>query len=1105
MITTTASQWRLAAVEVANWGTFDGEIHHIPVSREGHLITGPSGSGKSSLLDGIAAVLIPDKWLRFNQAAQGPRIRGDDRDLVSYVRGAWSRTANELEDRIESAFLRSGTTWSGVLLRFEQDADAAPLVLARLFFLQGSKSARADLRDLRFLERGDATLLDLEPYARTGLKTRPLQQDRPDAIVTTSGKHQQFISRMRSQLGIKDETSLRLLHKTQSAKHLDNLDHLFREYMLERPETFAFADNAVEQFGELRDAHDHVVMLQQQRDHLLKMQAVSRKFDEAADTAASLSALIQHVRPYQLRRAFGLMRDEQRQRIERAHTLQIDVQRTQSAMRQADDHYRLTSRRALELGGGLAEQLHDKLRSAQVEAEATATRWRRLRDQLAEVGINEPPTTAAEHAELRSQIEHELASPGTPGPSHEQSARYFTARTEIERLDRDIKALRHSGVTVPDALLRIRHELATALHLPENVLLFAAELIEVRPEYRDWTGAIERVLRSFALTLLVRTEQLAAARRWVETHRIHARLVFEEVRTDAPTPRPARAAKSLVHRVAVAPGPFARWVEGQLSERFDMACVDHVDELDHHVRAVTISGQIKSSRTRYEKDDRIDIDDRQHWILGDKDAKLETLIERRRTAQTELAAAEAEVKRAEMTRDRDQRRRGALAALRQQEWAEVDRDHAELLVTEIETQLVALTRNDAELRDAVEQEQESRRLLEAARNDYDEARIAQRQHSTAAEELADEIASVQAALERGEIPEVDAQVTATLDARFAAEQRRITRQQLADVGQRVITLLHDERDAAQGRSFRLSNEFVVLAGEFGNAWPAAMADLTPTIDDRHGFLELLTSILNQGLPEHVENFQRLLRERSTDLVGNLVNEILAAPREIEERVAPVNSSLLRSEFDAERFLRLRVKVSRNATVAQFISDLRSVSEGSWLDDDLESAQRRFTTLAEVMRRFGSSDAVDRRWREQCLDTRMHVTFLAEEIDADGRVHATYDSGAAMSGGQQQKLAFFCLAAALRFQLADTDDAVPKYGTVLLDEAFDKADARYTRMVLDVFREFGFHLVLATPQKLLQTIEPYIGAATSVENPSRRKSVPATVVWEQRGEVSEPVA
>src|SRR5690625_6544655 len=106
-------------------------FHRIPVSHKGHLITGPAGSGKSSLLDGIAAVLTPDKWLRFNVAAQTAGARLDQRSLVSYVRGAWTRTADSEEDRVVSKYLRPRATWSGIILRYD-NGSGRPLSLARL-------------------------------------------------------------------------------------------------------------------------------------------------------------------------------------------------------------------------------------------------------------------------------------------------------------------------------------------------------------------------------------------------------------------------------------------------------------------------------------------------------------------------------------------------------------------------------------------------------------------------------------------------------------------------------------------------------------------------------------------------------------------------------------------------------------------------------------------------------------------------------------------------------------------------------------------------------------------------------------------------------------
>src|SRR5699024_4957620 len=163
----TSAQWRLAEIQVANWGTFDQEIHRLPIARQGHLITGPSGSGKSSLLDAIAAVLTPDKWLRFNVAAQSAGARADQRSIVSYVRGAWSRTTDDEEDRVVSRYLRPGATWSGIVLRYEA-ADQKPVSLVRLFFLRGTGTSTADLQDLCLLDRSAVDLADLQEFARGG-------------------------------------------------------------------------------------------------------------------------------------------------------------------------------------------------------------------------------------------------------------------------------------------------------------------------------------------------------------------------------------------------------------------------------------------------------------------------------------------------------------------------------------------------------------------------------------------------------------------------------------------------------------------------------------------------------------------------------------------------------------------------------------------------------------------------------------------------------------------------------------------------------------------------------------------------------------------------
>ena len=1090
------SQWRLSEIQIANWGTFDSDIHRIPVSHQGHLITGPSGSGKSSLLDGIAAVLTPDKWLRFNVAAQTAGSRVDQRSLVSYVRGAWTRTADADEDRVVSKYLRPRATWSGIVLRYDNGTDR-PLSLARLFFIKGSSTKTADLGDVCILERAELDLADLQQYARTGLETRRLKTDRPDALITSNGAHAKFYARMRKVFGMASESALQLLHKTQSAKSLDSLDRLFRDHMLEPPTTFALADTAVGQFGDLKDAHDHVVELRRQRDHLLDLREAAGRFDAAHEAEAKAVALNDALLPYQKRRELDLLRTDLTTRSRDLVELEVAADRAQRDHTAAVDDYDLARRATLELGGSEAEHLQQRIAAAETDRRAIADRWAGLARQLEQAGIDQAPTSAAEFAELKDQITATLdADTPDTGPSHADHDRFSAARRRVKDIETEIDSLRRSGSTVPGALLAVRKEIAEGTGLSEKALPFAAELIEVDPAHAKWTGAIERVLRPLALTVLVRSENLSAVRSWVDAHRIRGRLVFEEIPAQTPKPRPASSEKSLVNKVEVDDSGFGQWVRSTLSERFDFACVDRPDELDDHARAVTLAGQVKTSRTRYEKDDRRRIDDRSQWVLGDREAKLEALIDSLREAQAELADAEEIVRAATAETAQANRRKGILAGIREQSWRDVDRAGAEAVIAALEKQLSELEDADGDLQRAIGAEREAKAAKEAAE-------AASRDADYALRRANEEITTLRAAIERltedveaGRIAEVAPELAEALDARFRKVQRSIRREALAEVGQQVSQSLQAEKDRAQAASSEAGRTVTRLAAEFKAAWPSVTSQLTAEVADRHDYIAMLDEILAHGLPDHETRFRDLLRERSRDLIGELLNEIYAAPHEIEERVAPINSSLLRSQFDEDRYLRLKVKTRRSETVNAFIADLRTIAGGSWADDDMDTAEEKYSTLAEVMRRFASSEHVDRVWRTQCLDTRLHVSFLAEEIDDHGRAHATYDSGAAMSGGQQQKLVIFCLAAALRYQLADPDEAISKYGTIILDEAFDKADTRYTRMALDIFIEFGFHMVLATPQKLLQTIEPYVGAATSIENPSRQKTLTATMVWDE---------
>jgi uncharacterized protein YPO0396 len=73
-------QIKLAEISVFNWGSFNG-LHTARIDPEGTLITGDNGSGKSTFVDGLMALLLPAGKATFNvAAAQGDK---SDRSLIA--------------------------------------------------------------------------------------------------------------------------------------------------------------------------------------------------------------------------------------------------------------------------------------------------------------------------------------------------------------------------------------------------------------------------------------------------------------------------------------------------------------------------------------------------------------------------------------------------------------------------------------------------------------------------------------------------------------------------------------------------------------------------------------------------------------------------------------------------------------------------------------------------------------------------------------------------------------------------------------------------------------------------------------------------------------
>jgi uncharacterized protein YPO0396 len=76
--------FRLARVEVFNWGTFHEKVWSLTPGGQNSLLTGDIGAGKSTLVDAITTLLVPAHRIAYNKAAGA---ESKERSLRSYGAG----------------------------------------------------------------------------------------------------------------------------------------------------------------------------------------------------------------------------------------------------------------------------------------------------------------------------------------------------------------------------------------------------------------------------------------------------------------------------------------------------------------------------------------------------------------------------------------------------------------------------------------------------------------------------------------------------------------------------------------------------------------------------------------------------------------------------------------------------------------------------------------------------------------------------------------------------------------------------------------------------------------------------------------------------------
>src|ERR1700744_1297537 len=226
------SGFRLQHMELFNWGTFDEHVWKITPGGETSLLTGANGSGKTTFVDALLTLIVPEKKYRFYNQSSGSEKKGD-RTEESYVLGGYGSVHSDNGLSSKTLYLRENKdqAYSILLAHFANEAEQS-VTLFQVRWFSGNEMKRVFAIAHKPLHIED----DFRPFDLNGAWRKRIDQQynkgsrKQVEWFDAAGKYAQ---RMVDVMGMQSMQALSLFNQTMGIKVLGDLNEFIRTNMLE--------------------------------------------------------------------------------------------------------------------------------------------------------------------------------------------------------------------------------------------------------------------------------------------------------------------------------------------------------------------------------------------------------------------------------------------------------------------------------------------------------------------------------------------------------------------------------------------------------------------------------------------------------------------------------------------------------------------------------------------------------------------------------------------------------------------------------------------------------------------------------------------------------
>ena len=1112
--------FKLDYMEVWNWGTFNDKVYRMNPHGNNSLLTGANASGKSTLIDALLALIVPLQNKRFYNQSSGAEKKGNRTD-ITYFFGNYGQQ-QEGEAGATSLKLRDKSARSVLLATFN-NSDGRVVTLFQVRYYSGE-----ELRTVYGMAHKHLTISqNFAAFDSNGVWRKRMEKElntgSSKRIVEFFNGPKAYEEKILLVFGMRSDKALTLFNQIVGVKVLNDLDSFIRDNMLEAREAEEKYKELRENFQNLMDAKTSI---EKTKEQIRQLEPIDRLAEDVLLIEKSIKEL--QSEKYIVSYWFA---------VRTVKLCQEHLERCKSELRQLDDTIKdnnAEKRRLDEAKSSLeiainSDSVGQQIKDIEKEIQNLTERFeeRKKKEETYNTLIHKlelpqgvdfstfqsnKATAQKQKVALQELLDNELAE----RKRHLQNEKE-DIEANIKSHVETIKYLHEHNNNISGRVAEIRDEIIQHIGATADEIPFIGELIRLKDDEREWESAIERILHNFALWLIVPEKYYRKVNEYVNNHNLRGRIVYQRYNYSAALREFAnRLAQdnSLLNKIEFKPNArYIDWIEDRLYSEFNYTCVDTLEDFNHiNEKAVTKEGLIKAKGGKHEKDDRPEINRREHYVLGwDNREKIAAIKKEYDNLCRQVTAKNKEIKELDNKRKETEERKEAFSSLLNfDKFDDIDWQSYSIRINEKKEEKKKLESTNDRVKTLQEQlEKVKQRITDIETQNQNLSRqqgmLDKAKKDT--EERCSENSNALALMDSVDVDEFENSNPDLLLVGLADIETRLKSMQ-NDIDNKIRNKQAEKNRKeyeAKSKIIKFKNPTEEITTKFRD-WRSDVNSLPDSVEFISEYQTLLKKLNKEALPSFEKKFNKYLHDTLINNIYTFRQFFKDWESLINKTIEQLNSYLKDIDFNVypETYIQLESSKKRNVNMNEFVQMLeKAIPNLREINSTIDGQRIHFEQhVLPLMQRLE-----DEKWRREVMDVRARFSYKAVEYNkADNLKRNTYESMGQLSGGEKAQLTYTILGSAIAYQFGLTKHGCDSsFRFIAIDEAFRAQDEDKARYLISLCKQLHLQLLVVTPSDNIHIVENDISYVHYVErkgNTSVLYNMPINQFKEERQKTFE---